>query len=107
MIMCLLQFAFRYCVCFRCCDFDVTILARDVAAVDSDAESAHIVRHSDTVLACIIMRRRQIAERDTGHRLPVSFLVIIRQRSTKRLDTIVQQARAGLRSFLPPAPSLE
>lgn len=49
---------------------------------------------------------QSVAERDTGQRLPVSYLVIC-QRSSKRLDASVQQARAGLRSILPLAQSLE
>lgn len=54
----------------------------------------------------IIMSLGAVAERYAGQRLLVSFLVFC-QMSSKRLDPVVQQARAGLRSILPPAPSLE
>src|SRR5262245_21781792 len=47
----------------------------------------------------IITSLGSIAERDTGQRLSVSFLVICKT-SVKRLDPVVQQARAGLRSLL-------
>ena len=42
----------------------------------------------------------------SGQRLSVSFLVIC-QMSMKRLGPVVQQARAGSRSNVPPAPSFE
>jgi hypothetical protein len=76
-------------------------------AVDSAPESAH-----KCGIATLAEEHQQESSAKSWSAIPVnvfpvSFVVIIRQRLTKRWDAIVQQALAGLRSPHPPAQSLE
>ncbi len=77
------------------------------ATVDSAAKSAHkcgIATLAEMHLQEVSVKSQSANRSDV---FPVSFLVFSCQKSTNRLDTNVQQARAGLRSILPPAQSYE
>ena len=75
--------------------------------VDSGAESAHKCGIATLAVEYPEESSAKTRERDTGQRLPRELLGHLGNRLRNAGTETVQQARAGLRSFLPPAPSLE
>ena len=75
--------------------------------VDSGAESAHKCGIATLAEEYPEESSAKTRERDTGQRLPRELLGQLVNRLPNAATETVQQARAGLRSFLPPAPSHE
>jgi hypothetical protein len=76
--------------------------------VDSAAESAHKCGIATLAEEYPKESSAKTREREIPVNVfPVSFLVILSISLRNAGTETVQQARAGLRSFLPPAPSLE